>query len=34
MIQFDITSYLMGVITTWVILIVGFWIDNNFRPKR
>lgn len=35
MIEFDLASYLYGIVTTWIILIVGFWISNNFgRPPK
>ena len=34
MVSFDIASYLFGLVTSWVILLVGLWISSNFRPPH
>jgi len=31
--ELDLASYIIGVLTTGIILLIGFWIDDNFRPR-
>lgn len=34
MVNFDVASYLFGLVTSWVTLLIGFWIYFNFHPPR
>lgn len=34
MVNFDIASYLFGLVTSWVTLLIGVWIYSNFHPPR